>query len=155
MFGISPAFVVYSYILVSVLDPKPTPAWIAFSIIHSVSFSRALYWKRYTCQMRSGDETRDILYWKCGEEFGNSSACCCTCLEYVYMYLTLTLTLPLTHTDTIILTCNVYFAHSSWEWPVLRTSDLLCVVAENWTRTDDYSTRSTLTNTGTSVPSVA
>ena len=96
------------------------------------------------------------------------------------------LTLPLTHTDTIILTCNVYFAHSSWEWPViltcnvclahsswewpviltcnvyfahsswewpvLRTSDLLCVVAENWMRTDDYSTRSTLTNTGTSVP---
>ena len=66
MFGISPAFVVYSYtvwdILVSVPDPKPTPAQIAFSIAHSVSFSHALYWKRYAYRMRSGDETRDILY---------------------------------------------------------------------------------------------
>ena len=35
--------------LVSVPDPKLTPVRIAFSI--------ALYWKRYTCRMRSGDET--------------------------------------------------------------------------------------------------
>ena len=66
------------------------------------------------------------------------------------------LPLPLTHTDTIILTCNVYLTHSSWGWPVLRISGLLCVVAENWTRTGDYCTRSTQTNTGTctSVPVV-
>ena len=35
--------------VVSVLDPKPTPAWIAFSIMH------VLYWNWYT---RSGDKTR-------------------------------------------------------------------------------------------------
>ena len=44
-----------SLMLVSVPDPKPTPARIAFSIVH------ALYWKRYTRQMRSGDETRLML----------------------------------------------------------------------------------------------
>ena len=38
--------------LVLVPDPKPTPVRIAFSI------ARALYWKRYTRRMRSGDETR-------------------------------------------------------------------------------------------------
>ena len=37
------------YWLVSVPDPKPTPARIAFSI-----------WKQYTRRMRSGDET---IYW--------------------------------------------------------------------------------------------
>ena len=36
--------------VVSVPDPKPTPAQIGFSI--------ALYWKQYTHRMRSGDETR-------------------------------------------------------------------------------------------------
>ena len=131
-------------ILVSVPDPKPTPAQIAFSIAHSVSFSHALYWKRYAYRMRSGDETRDILYWNVGRSLRTA----------LLLYVFRVCALPLTHTDTIFITCNVYLAHSSWEWPVLRTSDLLCVVAENWTRTDDYSTRSTLTNTGTSVLSV-
>ena len=37
--------------LVSVPDSKPTPARIAFSI------ARGEYCKRYTCRMRSGDET--------------------------------------------------------------------------------------------------
>ena len=37
--------------LVSVPDPKPTPARIAFSI------ARGEYWKRYTRRMRSGDKT--------------------------------------------------------------------------------------------------
>ena len=45
MFGISPAFIVYSYtvwdILVLVPDPKLTPVQIAFSIAHLVSVSRA------------------------------------------------------------------------------------------------------------------
>ena len=38
--------------LVSVPDPKPTPARIDFSI------PCGLNWKRCMCQMRSGDETR-------------------------------------------------------------------------------------------------
>ena len=37
--------------LVSVPDPKPTPAQIAFSIAHG------LYWKQYTRRMRSEDKT--------------------------------------------------------------------------------------------------
>ena len=40
---------------VSVPDPKPTPAWIAFSI------ARGEYWKRYMRRMRSGDETILVL----------------------------------------------------------------------------------------------
>ena len=41
-------------VLVSVPGPKPTPAQIAF-------ISRALYWKWYTCRMRSGDETKGVF----------------------------------------------------------------------------------------------
>ena len=42
------------FCLVSVPDPKPTPAWIAFSIARG---------KRYTCWMRSGNETKFYHKW--------------------------------------------------------------------------------------------
>ena len=47
MFGISPAFVVYSYtvwdILVLVPDPTPTAAWIVFSIIFPFIILEVIY----------------------------------------------------------------------------------------------------------------
>jgi len=51
--------------LVSVPDPKPTPAWIAFSIARGEGLG--LDWKRYTCRMRSGDETR--LNWLVTQDY--------------------------------------------------------------------------------------
>ena len=69
--------------LVLVPDPKPTPVRIAFSISRVIL--EAIYWKRYTHRMRSGDKTRLHCVWvyKVGELCSAVANACCSSGSYV------------------------------------------------------------------------